>query len=279
MTQSDKINYDRAAAAIAFIQANYTKQPSLEQIAKAVHLSPFHFQRIFSEWVGISPKQFVQQLSLNYAKHLIKNEGLSLFDTAYETGLSGTSRLHHLFVNIEAMTPAEYKNEGEKLCINYSYLPSIFGEILCASTPKGLCYMAFEDKCKSAFTRLKTIYGKAQVIEQETKLHQNAVKFLNPKLSTFSPIKLHLRGTVFQHKVWSSLLQIPEGNLKSYGDLAKTIEMPKASRAVGTAIGANPIAYIIPCHRVIQGNGNLGGYMWGIERKNALIAWENAKTK
>lgn len=254
-------------------------QPKLEQIAEAAGISAFHFQKLFTEMVGVSPKKYVQHLSLNYAKYLIKNKGLSLFDTAFETGLSGPSRLHNLFVSIEAMSAAEFKNGGENLLIYFSYSTTIFGEVLCASTQKGLCFMAFENAHKTELKRLKQTYKNATLVEAYCEFHENANKFFKPISTLNTSLILHIKASDFQLKVWNSLLNIPEANLKSYGELASDIQKPNASRAVGTAVGANPIAYIIPCHRVIQGTGNIGGYMWGADRKNAIIAWEYARSE
>ena len=276
MKSQDTINYDRIASAIDYIRTNFKQQPSLNDIAQAVHLSPFHFQRLFTDWAGVSPKKFMQYLSVGYAKELLK-ENHTLFDAAYETGLSGTSRLHDLFVNIEGMTPGEYKNAGENLVINYSFSQSVFGDLIVASTVKGICHMAFAEDELQAFSELQSRFPNAQYHQVVDKIQQDALFVFQYDMSQLNQIKLHLNGTAFQLKVWEALLKIPLGNLATYGVLAKAINKPQASRAVGTAIGNNPVAFLIPCHRVIQGTGNSGGYRWGQTRKSAIIGWEAAK--
>lgn len=277
MNEQEYINYNRIAEAINYIQQNFTEQPTLDEIAKEVHLSPYHFQRLFTEWAGVSPKKFLQYISLQHAKQILNNTQSTLFDTAYQTGLSGTGRLHDLFVKIEGMTPGEYKNKGENLSINYSYEESLFGKILVASTTKGICYMGFSDEKNIAFSELEKRFPKANFIQQTDEIQQNALLIYTQDWSKINQIKLHLKGTDFQLKVWEALLKIPMGNLATYGNIAKEIQKPKASRAVGTAIGSNPIAYLIPCHRVIQSTGIFGGYMWGTIRKTAIIGWEASK--
>ncbi len=276
----DSQNYARIEAAILFIKNNFQQQPDLEEIAAHVHLSPFHFQRLFTDWAGISPKQFLQYMSVNYAKQLLKEQQSSLLDASIETGLSGTGRLHDLFLKIESMTPGEYKRGGESLSIYYQYIHSIFGLVLVASTDKGICYMGFvtEEKSK-AFTELVRRFPLAHFQETEKELHSQAVNFASIDSLDETIINLHIKGTEFQLNVWEALLKIPLGQLSTYGDVADSIQRPKASRAVGTAIGNNPIAFLIPCHRVIRANGLFGGYMWGQERKSAMIGWEIAKVK
>lgn len=277
MNEQEYINYSRIAKAIEYIQQNYTEQPTLEEIAENVHLSPFHFQRMFTDWAGVSPKKFLQFISVQHAKQILNNSQTTLFETSYKTGLSGTGRLHDLFVKIEGMTPGEYKNKGENLTINYSYADSLFGLILVASTHKGICYMGFSDDKQIAFSELEKRFPKASFIQQTDEIQQNALQIYTQDWSKINKIKLHLKGTEFQLKVWEALLKIPTGNLATYGNIANHIQKPKASRAVGTAIGNNPIAYLIPCHRVIQSTGIFGGYMWGTTRKTAIIGWEASK--
>lgn len=274
MTDKDNMNYARIAEAIAYIKDNFKEQPSLNEIAAAANLSPFHFQRLFSDWAGVSPKKFMQYISLEYAKGLLKDQHLSLLDTAYETGLSGTSRLHDLFINIEGMTPGEFKKGGEALQINYSFAQSPFGQIIVASTGKGVCHMAFEEDEEQALVTLKQRFPYGFYQHHVDKFQQDALLIFQKDWQQLDQIKLHLHGTVFQLKVWDSLLKIPKGHLASYGEIATAMGNPKASRAVGTAIGSNPVAFLIPCHRVIQANGHVGGYMWGATRKSAIIGWE-----
>ncbi len=277
MNEQQEINFNRIAEAIDYIKNNIESQPSLEAIAAHVNMSAFHFQKMFTDWAGVSPKKFLQFITLSYAKNLLREKKTTLFDTTLETGLSSTSRLHDLFINIEAMTPLEYKNEGENLTIKYFFYETIFGKIIVASTDKGVCYVAFFETKQNAVTYLKSKFKKAQYLEQETNFHLQVKHFFINNFTCDEKIKLHLKGTSFQLKVWETLLTIPLGNLKSYGNIAKKIESPKASRAVGSAIGDNPIAFLIPCHRVIQSTGIFGEYMWGAKRKTAIIGWEAAK--
>lgn len=276
MKAQEEINFNRIAEAISYIKANFKTQPGLEEIAEKVNLSPFHFQRLFSEWAGTTPKRFLQYISIGYAKEMLKDNH-TLFDTALETGLSGTSRLHDLFVNIEGMTPGEYKNGGENLHINYSFAESPFGNIIVASTPKGICHIAFYDDEALALNNLQRQFPAAKYQLILDKEQQNALYIFNHDWSKLHQIKLHLKGTDFQLKVWEALLKIPMGKLSTYGTIARQLQNPNASRAVGTAIGDNPVAFLIPCHRVIQTSGALGGYHWGVDRKTAIIGWEAAQ--
>jgi AraC family transcriptional regulator of adaptative response/methylated-DNA-[protein]-cysteine methyltransferase len=278
MTEQQNINYRRIAEAIEYIKINFKEQPNLDDVAKRVHLSQFHFQRLFSEWVGTSPKKFLQYTTVEYAKTLLKENQATLFETAHETGLSGTGRLHDLFINIEGMTPAEYKNGGKALTINYSYAESPFGNILVASTEKGICYMAFADDEQIAFATMQNQFPNANFRQMVDMLQQNALYIFSQDWTKLNQIKLHLKGTDFQLKVWQTLLKIPLGQLATYGAIANKIENPNASRAVGSAIGSNPVAFLIPCHRVIQSSGIFGGYRWGSTRKTVIIGWEAAKT-
>jgi len=277
MTEQAIINYNRIAEAIEYIKQNFKEQPNLDEVAEKVHLSPFHFQRMFTEWAGTSPKKFLQYISVEHAKKLLKENQNTVFDVAHETGLSGTSRLHDLFVNVEGMTPAEYKNGGQNLNINYSFAESPFGNIIVASTQKGICYMAFYDDEMGGLGELKSRFPNATFNQKLDLLQQNALFIFQNDWSKLHQIKLHLKGTDFQLKVWETLLKIPIGHLSTYGTIAERIEKPNASRAVGTAIGSNPVAFLIPCHRVIQSTGHLGGYMWGTTRKTAIIGWESAR--
>ncbi len=269
-------DYQRIEKAIQYLRKNFKDQPNLDEVAAHVALSPFHFQRLFTEWAGVSPKKFIQYLSLDYAKKILKDDRrATLFDVSYETGLSGTGRLHDLFITLESMTPGDYKNEGGSLSISYSFSETPFGRIIIASTPKGICYVAFIDSDDKGIKELKTNFPKAGFDLSITKEHEK-VSAVFKKSNDPGKIKLHLKGTDFQVKVWEALLKIPLGKLASYSEIANSIKLPKASRAVGTAIGSNPIAYLIPCHRVIQAGGNFGNYMWGADRKACIIGWEAA---
>lgn len=277
MSDQKNTNYHRIAKAIDFIQGNFKDQPSLNDIATEIGISPFHFQRLFTDWAGVSPKKFMQYLSIDYAKGLLKNEQATLLDTAYKTGLSGTSRLHDMFVNIEGMTPGEFKSGGEKLTINYCFAESPFGNMIVASTEKGVCHMFFEQDESRALSDLMQRFPKAQYNQVVDKFQQDALFIFQNDWKQLDQIKLHLKATEFQLKVWEALLTVPAGSLTTYSNIAQKIGNSKASRAVGTAIGSNPVAFLIPCHRVIQTSGNLGGYMWGNTRKSAIIGWEAAK--
>ncbi|KQC01113.1 methylated-DNA--[protein]-cysteine S-methyltransferase [Pedobacter sp. Hv1] len=277
MSTQEQLNYERIASAIGYLQENFKVQPDLDQIAEKINLSPFHFQRLFTEWAGVSPKKFLQYLSLAYAKDILRDQQLTLFDAAYETGLSGTGRLHDLFVNIEGMTPGEFKNGGENLSINYNFTTTPFGKLLIASTNKGICHMAFADEENKVFEELKQQFPQAKFNQQKDSLQESALHIFNQNWNEPNEIKLHLKGTAFQLKVWETLLKVPKGNFTTYGKIAQTIGNPNASRAVGSAIGDNPIAFLIPCHRVIQSTGNFGQYHWGQVRKSVILGWEAAQ--
>ncbi|MEQ9287290.1 MAG: methylated-DNA--[protein]-cysteine S-methyltransferase [Cyclobacteriaceae bacterium] len=277
MSEQSQIDYQRIAEAISYIQQNFKQQPTLEEVAEKVHLSPFHFQRLFTNWAGVSPKKFLQYISIQHAKRMLGSTQTTLFEAAYETGLSGTGRLHDLFVKIEGMTPGEFKNKGANLRINYSYQPSLFGNMLVASTEKGICYMGYSDDKNRSFAELTGRFPNAEFVQETDTFQQNALQIYGGDWSQINQIKLHLKASDFQLKVWEALLKIPMGRLATYGQIAQKINKPTASRAVGTAIGSNPVAFLIPCHRVIQSTGAFGGYMWGPTRKTAIIGWEAAK--
>jgi AraC family transcriptional regulator, regulatory protein of adaptative response / methylated-DNA-[protein]-cysteine methyltransferase len=262
------------AETIGYIREHFKEQPSLEELAERVHLSPYHFQRMFTDWAGVSPKKFLQYISIEHAKSVLKNEQATLFDAAFDTGLSGTGRLHDLFINIEGMTPCEYKNGGELLSINYSFAETPFGEVLVASTQKGICYLAFADDETIAYNEMQRIFPKASFRKMTDLIQQNALFIFTQDWSKLNQVKLHLKGTEFQLKVWESLLSIPLGKFTTYGKLAAQLNNPKASRAVGSAVGDNPVAFLIPCHRVIQSTGSFGQYHWGAVRKTAMLGWE-----
>lgn len=278
MNTQEIINFERIKDAIEYIDNNYKSQPNLDEVAKHVNLSPYHFQRLFTEWAGISPKQFLRYTSLEHAKKILKDTHATLFDTAYEVGLSGTGRLHDLFINIEGMTPGEYKNGGENLSINYSFFESPFGEVLVASTTKGICHMVFVSEENESLDELRKTFPKANYRNFTDQIQQNAIFIFTQDWQKLDLIKLHIKGTDFQLKVWQTLLRIPMGNLSTYGDIAQLIDTPKAYRAVGSAVGSNPVAFLIPCHRVIQSTGSFGQYHWDSFRKKAIIGWECAKT-
>ncbi|MBQ0729866.1 MAG: methylated-DNA--[protein]-cysteine S-methyltransferase [Oleispira antarctica] len=271
------IQYHKIAKAIAYLDDNFKQQPSLDQVAEQLNMSAFHFQRLFKEWVGISPKKYLQFLTVSYVKSQLEAEKSSLLKVAAEAGLSGSGRLHDLFVNIEGMTPGEYKKGGQNLAINYSFSETPFGDVVVASTEKGICYLAFIDSYVLGLEELKKIFPNASYQKRLDNNQKNTLCIFQHDWSQLNKIKLHLKGTDFQLKVWQALLTIPQGGLVTYGNIARRITQPTASRAVGTAIGSNPIAFLIPCHRVIQSSGNIGGYRWNPIRKKAIIGWEAAK--
>lgn len=269
-------DYQRIEQAIHYLKDHFREQPDLDEVARQVHVSPFHFQRMFKNWAGISPKKFLQYISVEHAKLLLQQQR-SLSDASFETGLSGTSRLHDLFISIEGMTPGEYKNGGSQLQINYSFAESPFGNIIVASTAKGICHLAFADEEKKAFTELQTRFPNAAFRQVVDAIQQNALFIFSQDWKNLSSIKLHLKGTAFQLKVWEALLKVPAGQLTTYSGIAAATGNDKASRAVGSAVGDNPVAFLIPCHRVIKSTGVIGDYHWGSDRKTAIIGWEAAK--
>jgi len=277
MDTQETINFQRIAEAIEYINSNFKTQPNLDELAEKVHLSPFHFQRMFTQWAGVSPKKFLQYISIEHAKGILKDKKSTLFDAAFETGLSGTGRLHDLFIKIEGMTPGEFKNGGENLSINYSFAESPFGNLIVASTAKGICYLAFADDSALAFNELQQKFPNAKYQQVVDLIQQNALYIFTQDWSKLNQVKLHIKGTDFQLKVWETLLKIPMGQLSTYSSIASNISLPKASRAVGSAVGDNPVAFLIPCHRVIQSTGAFGQYHWGSTRKTAMIGWEAAK--
>jgi AraC family transcriptional regulator of adaptative response/methylated-DNA-[protein]-cysteine methyltransferase len=275
--KADMTDYERITDAILFIQGQFRNQPTLDEVAAHVHLSPYHFQRVFKRWAGVSPKKFLQYISIQYAKNMLK-KNKSLLDVTHETGLSGTSRLHDLFVTIEGMTPGEYKSGGQQLAISFSFAESPFGHVIVASTPKGICYLAFIDSEIKGIQSLRSMFPNASFTRKVDLLQQDALQVFTDDWSNLASIRLHLTGTRFQLKIWETLLSIPFGKLSTYSAIGETLGLPKASRAVGSAVGKNPVAYLIPCHRVIQSSGVLGGYHWGSIRKTAIIGWEAART-
>ena len=271
-------DYERIEKAISFISENFRQQPDLELVAKQVYLSPFHFQRLFKQWAGVTPKKFLQYISLEHAKELLKQKH-TLAETSFESGLSGTSRLHDLFITIEGMTPGEYKNEGENLQINYSFAETPFGDVLIASTQKGICHISFAVDQRKELNSLRERFGKASFLQKTDLLQQTALQVFKNDWNDLPRIKLHLKATPFQLKVWEALLKIPFAAINTYAGIAQNIKLPEASRAVGTAIAKNPVAFLIPCHRVIKSTGMIGEYHWGSIRKTAILGWEAAREK
>jgi AraC family transcriptional regulator of adaptative response/methylated-DNA-[protein]-cysteine methyltransferase len=277
--QTKAEDYRRIEKAIQFLTENYHHQPSLDEVARSVNLSEYHFQRLFRRWAGISPKRLVQFLTLEHAKQLLE-ESRSVLDAAYDAGLSSPSRLHDLFVNVEAMTPGEFKAKGAGLEISYGLHPSPFGECLLAVTERGICGLGFvvEGGRRQTLEGFKRRWPAAEFREHSQKTRNYIARIFNwKKRDGAHPVKLLLMGTNFQIKVWEALLRIPPGSMVCYEDLARQLGKPSAARAVGSAVGRNPISFLIPCHRAIRKMGITGDYHWGAARKKAILAWEAAR--
>jgi len=271
-------DYQRIEKAIQFLAQNYHQQPSLNEVARNVNLSEYHFQRLFRRWAGISPKRLVQFLTLEHAKQVLE-ESRSVLDATYDAGLSSPSRLHDLFVNVEAMTPGEFKAKGAGLKIHFGFHPSPFGECLLAVTERGICGLGFvgEGGRAQALEDFKRRWPAAEFQENPQKTRSTIDRVFSPRKRNGSEtVKLFLMGTNFQVKVWEALLRIPPGSVVCYEDLARRLGKPSAARAVGGAVGRNPISFLIPCHRAIRKMGITGDYHWGAARKKAILAWEAA---
>lgn len=268
-------DYARIEQAIDYLETHATCQPELSKVAAHVGLSEHHFQRMFTRWAGISPKRFLQFLTKEGAKMLLERS-FSLTEVTYKVGLSSPGRLHDLFVATEAVTPGEYKTRGKGITICYGFHPTPFGECLLGTTQRGICHLSFiEDNDQTiALTDFRKRWSFANMQESPEQTKGFVEQIFNGHLTTH--LRLHLHGTNFQIKVWEALLQIPPGQVTHYQDIAAYLEKPTASRAVGTAVGNNPIAVLIPCHRVIRRDGSLGGYRYGLKRKKALLGWELA---
>ncbi|MDD9917634.1 MAG: methylated-DNA--[protein]-cysteine S-methyltransferase [Rhodospirillaceae bacterium] len=279
-------DYQRIAQALTYVDANFQDQPSLTEIADQVGLSEFHFQRLFSRWVGISPKQFLKHLTLECAKRSLEASA-SVLDAAYDAGLSGPGRLHDLFVTCDAVTPGEYKARGEGMTIRYGSHPSPFGDCLLLVTDRGICGLAFTDENEplpDALAYLSQGWENARIVEAADETQAYADRMFAPepggKGGKQAPLRVLLRGTEFQTRVWRALLTIPPGTLTTYEDIARRLGYTKnAARAVGRANATNMISYLVPCHRVIRKTGAIGGYRWGRERKLAMIGWEATRAE
>jgi len=271
-------DYDRIAEAISFIVSRVDSQPSLQEIAEHLHLSPFHFQRLFSRWAGVTPKRFLQVLTLERAKQLL-SESKPLLEVSDRLGLSSGSRLYDHFVHLEAVTPGEYKSGGAGLTIEYAVHDTPFGKAFIATTSRGVCSFAFleHEEIVEHLTALQKKWPHAMVHENHQRTLAVIRTMFGGEKKLDRPVSLHVSGTNFQISVWKALLQIPPATVASYGQVATAIGHPSSARAVGLAVGANPVAFLIPCHRVIQQSGKLGGYHWGETRKQAIHAWEAAR--
>ena len=271
-------DYDRIAEAISFISTRLNSQPTLNEIAAHLHLSPFHFQRLFCRWAGVTPKRFLQVLTLERAKQLL-GESKPLLEVSDSLGLSSGSRLYDHFVHLEAVTPGEYKAGGASLTIEYAVHDTPFGKAFIATTPRGVCSFAFLERAEidDHLTKLHKKWPHAMVHENRQRTLAVIKAMFGGRKKVDRPMSLHVSGTNFQVSVWKALLQIPPATVASYSQVANAIGHPSSARAVGLAVGANPVAFLIPCHRVIQQSGGLGGYHWGETRKQAIHAWESAR--
>ncbi len=269
-------DYERVARVIRYVDAHQSEQPELSVLAGEAGLSLFHFHRLFSSWAGVTPKNFLQWLTFSRAQELLRR-GESILDASLESGLSGPGRLHDLCLRLEAASPGEIKSGGEGWTISPGFADSPFGDCLLAMGPRGLCHLSFVDSNRTrALEELRGLWPKAKWMRNDAAVQSSAAEiFARAKAGVARrPLTLFVKGTEFQLKVWRALLQIPAGRLTTYGKLASMINSPQACRAVGTAVGSNELAWLIPCHRVIRQTGALGGYRWGTERKRAMIAWE-----
>jgi AraC family transcriptional regulator, regulatory protein of adaptative response / methylated-DNA-[protein]-cysteine methyltransferase len=270
-------DYERIAQIIRYLDERRAEQPELAALAAHAGLSPFHLHRLFSAWAGITPKNFLQCLTLAHAQKLLR-EGESVLAAALESGLSGPGRLHDLCVDLEAASPGEWKSGGAGWTISVGFAESPFGKCLIAESPRGICHLSFVEDEKSALAELQNDWPQAKLKRDDSVARRLAAKIFAPPAGAHSRpvLRAFVRGTPFQVRVWRALLQVPPGSLTSYGRLAATVGRPAAARAVGAAVGQNPLAYLIPCHRVIRETGVTGNYHWGQSRKRAMIAWESS---
>jgi AraC family transcriptional regulator of adaptative response/methylated-DNA-[protein]-cysteine methyltransferase len=274
------INYNRIEKAIQYLEENFQRQPNLDEVAEKVHLSPFHFQRIFSEWAGISPKRFLQFLTVDFLKEKLE-ESKNIVEAADAAGLSSQSRVYDLFTTLEAVTPQEYKQKGSGIRIEYGIHETPFGLCLIGVTERGICWLSFigsEENSKFELEKMKEHWHNS-VFHQDQNLTLDFIHFIFYRKGAGARRKLHVfvKGTNFQIKVWEALLKIPMGDVTTYQSIAQQIQSPKAMQAVGSAVGSNHIAYLIPCHRVIRKDGILGEYRWSATRKKSIIGWEMAQ--
>lgn len=276
---SDKLtNYYRIEKALGFLTTHFREQPDLAAIASKVYMSPFHFQRIFTDWVGISPKKFLQYLTLNHLRQKIR-ETENMIEAADEAGLSSQSRVNELFVKIEGVSPQQYKSLGQGLEICYGYHASPFGLCFIAVVEKGICALKFidEEKSRNEFELFSAQWQFANLVHKPAYTQTYIKKIFDPAVNQGEDLRLLVKGTDFQIKVWEALLQIPFGAVSSFQQIARKIGSPEAARAVGSAVGANHVLYLIPCHRIISADGSMGNYHFGKARKMAMIGWEQSK--
>lgn len=272
------INYMRIEQAIKYLEENFRRQPELDEVAEKVHLSPFHFQRIFTEWAGISPKRFLQFLTVDFLKAKLA-ESRNLVEAAESAGLSSQSRVYDLFTTLEAVTPQEYKLRGSGIRIEYGFHETPFGYALIGVTERGICWLSFlqsDEDPKMELEKMKAHWHNS-VFHEDKSLTADFVKQIFHPAHRDKKLHVFVKGTNFQVKVWEALLKIPQGNVTTYQDIAEQIESPRAMQAVGSAVGSNHVAFLIPCHRVIRKDGVLGEYRWSSTRKKSIIGWEMAK--
>jgi len=272
------LNYYRIEKAIQYLEENFQRQPELDEVAEKVHLSPFHFQRIFTEWAGISPKRFLQFLTVDFLKEKLQ-ESRNISEAAESAGLSSQSRVYDLFTTLEAVTPQEYKKSGAGIKVEYGLHETPFGHCLIGSTERGICWLSFlnADDSKTEIETMKAHWHNS-VFHQDQNLTQQFInQIFHKPVDSQSKLHLFVKGTNFQIKVWDALLKIPSGSVTTYQGIAEKVDSPRAMQAVGSAVGSNHIAYLIPCHRVIRKDGVLGEYRWSSTRKKSIIGWEMAK--
>ena len=275
-TENNHQDYQRVARAISYLQTHVHEQPSLDQIAAHVHLSPHHFQRLFSRWAGVSPKKFLEALTLTEAKTRLRASLTPLLELSEDLGLGSSSRLHDHFVQLEGMTPAQYRQRGEGMVLVYGLAPSTFGDAWVAGTERGICQLWFADLMAEVdfIEALRREWPRATLVRDDAQAGAWIGRIFRFDSAPDRPLSLLVRGTNFQMNVWNALLRIPFGSCTSYAEIAKVVGKPDAVRAVGSAVGANPVAFVIPCHRVIRADGGMGGYRGGLVRKQAMLAWE-----
>ena len=281
MIRTSTSEYDRIAGAIRYLEAHWRDQPSLADVARHVGLSESHFQRLFTRWVGISPKRFLQQATAQFARSLLRDHRAAL-PTTLDAGLSNPSRLHELIVHAEAMTPGQVRRGGDGVEIAWGFHESPLGTALVAVTPLGICSIQFADSAaerRAALARLRAEWPAATLVESAARTRKSARQALGALGAPTGPLAVHVRGTNFQLKVWTALLGIAPGCVTTYEEIADAIGQPAAARAVGSAVGRNPVSLLIPCHRVIRKSGGLGGYAWGLERKELVLRAEDGRRR
>lgn len=280
MNLKTHINYQRIEEAIQFLETNFQRQPELDEVAEHIHLSPFHFQRIFTEWAGISPKRFLQYLTVDFLKDKLQ-ESRNLVEAAEAAGLSSQSRVYDLFTTLEGVTPQEYKEHGAGIRIEYGFHETPFGLSLIGVTERGICWLSFlqADSDPKVELELMKQHWHNSVFHQDQDLTSSFIEKIFYARAQSSKLHVFVKGTNFQLKVWEALLRVPLGSVTTYQGIAQSMGSPKAMQAVGSAIGANHIAYLIPCHRIIRKDGILGEYRWNSSRKKSIIGWELARTE